>query len=172
MNKAIRKLVRLLDELPDCSGLQALFSVVQESRIDLLDVAEYVRFDSERYHRELISQSEKFQLLVLGWLPGQKSPIHNHRGSQCCVRVLQGTAVETVYSQTSNGLFDFDTTNYPIGSMLCGEDADIHTVENLASSHDGLVTMHIYRPALTQMQLFHVNDGRLVVDTPVALRLS
>jgi hypothetical protein len=53
-----------------------------------------------------------------------------------------------------------------------GEDADIHTVENLSSARAGLVTMHVYRTALTRMELFAVEDGRLVVREPAVLRLS
>ena len=77
--------------------------MVKGHAITVDDLAEYVRFDPARYHRELMINADDYQILVLGWLPGQKSPIHNHRGSQCCVRVLQGTAVETVYTHTRDG---------------------------------------------------------------------
>lgn len=93
---------------------------------------------------------------MLGWLTGQKSPIHNHRGSQCCVRVLQGTAVETVYSRTRDGFFETHTDRYAASSVFGGQDTDIHTLENDAAYEQGLVTLHLYRPALTRMELFDV----------------
>jgi cysteine dioxygenase len=136
------------------------------------DVRSYVHFDAEHYHRELLVKANDYQILVLAWLPGQKSPIHNHRGSQCCVRVLQGTAIETVYVQTRDGSFETRTDRYGAGSVFGGEDTDIHTVENLLAARDGLVTMHVYRPALTRMELFDVENDRLVVREPAVLRLS
>jgi len=172
MNAKVRCLVQDLHCLTGSAGLDELFRVVKGHAIRLEDVREFVRFETERYHRELMVKADDYQILVLGWLPGQKSPIHNHRGSQCCVRVLQGTAVETVYTHTRDGYFETRTDRYPTGSVLGGEDADIHTVENLNSAREGLVTMHVYRPPLTRMELFDVEDGRLVVREPAVLRLS
>ncbi|MDA1049524.1 MAG: cysteine dioxygenase family protein [Planctomycetota bacterium] len=172
MNAAIRCLVQDLDCLPACAGLDELFAVVNVHAINLDDVADHVLFDPERYHRELIVNADDYQILVLGWLPGQKSPIHNHRGSQCCVRVLQGTAVETIYSHTRDGFFETRTDRYAAGTLFGGEDADIHTVENAASARQGLVTLHVYRPVLSRMELFDVKNDRLVVREPAVLRLS
>ncbi|MEO8166185.1 MAG: cysteine dioxygenase family protein [Betaproteobacteria bacterium] len=172
MNAAIRCLMQDLDCLPKWAGLDELFAVVRGHGITLDEVGPYVRFDEDRYHRELMVKADEYQILVLAWLPGQKSPIHNHRGSQCCVRVLQGTAVETVYTHTRDGFFETRTDRYATGSVLGGEDTDLHTVENAATAKQGLVTMHVYRPALTRMELFDIENGRLVVREPAALRLS
>lgn len=35
-----------------------------------------------------------FQLVVMGWSPGQSSLIHDHAGSECCMRVLAGELLE------------------------------------------------------------------------------
>ncbi|CAM9323548.1 unnamed protein product [Discosporangium mesarthrocarpum] len=40
-----------------------------------------------------------FDLLVLCWSPGAESPIHNHPGAGCWVKVLQGEICETRYRQ-------------------------------------------------------------------------
>ena len=172
MNAAVRHLIQDLDCLPACSGLNELFAVVNGHGITIDDIAEYVRFDPARYHRELMVKADDYQILVLACLPGQKSPIHNHRGSRCCVRVLQETAIETAYVQTREGFFETRTDRYAAGTVFGGKDADIHTVENAASSRHGLVTMHVYRPALTRTEIFEVENDRLVVREPALLRLS
>ena len=33
--------------------------------------------------------------LILVWTPGRESPIHDHAGSHCVMKVLQGTLKET-----------------------------------------------------------------------------
>ena len=172
MNAAIRRLIHDLDCLPAGGGLEELFRAVKANRIAASDVAEHVRFDPAHYHRESVVKTDTYQMLALAWLPGQRSPIHNHRGSQCCVRVLRGTAVETVFTPTRDGFFETRIDRHDAGSVLGGEDADIHVVENAASADIGLVTMHIYRPALTRMELFEVRNNRLVVVSPTISRLS
>ena len=40
----------------------------------------------------------------LCWRNGQRSPIHNHRGSNCGVKVLRGVATETTFARAANGM--------------------------------------------------------------------
>ena len=61
------------------------------------DVADYVRFGTQRYRRNLMRSGGHYHALILCWRSGQRSPIHNHRGSVCGVRVLAGVATETVF---------------------------------------------------------------------------
>lgn len=44
------------------------------------------------YHRYL-----QFNLIVLAWTEGQGSPIHDHAGSHCVMKVLDGQLSETIY---------------------------------------------------------------------------
>jgi cysteine dioxygenase len=172
MNAKLRCLLQNLDSLSPSAGLAELVQVVKASRITLDDVREYAHFDPVRYHRELIVETADYAVHLIGWLPLQKSPIHNHRGSLCCVKVLQATAVETIFTPNPDGSFRTYTDWYGVGSVFSGEDSDIHTVENPNETGEGLLTMHVYRPALTGMELFDLVEGRLVVRQPAALRLS
>lgn len=169
LSAKVQCLLERLDALSPFESLNALSQVVRNCRITLDDVSEHVHFAPAQYHRESVVKTDGYQVLVLGWLPGQKSPIHNHLGAQCCVGVLQGLAVETVFTCTADGAVQIDTEHYAAGSVFSGEDADVHTVENLAEANQGLVTLHIYRPALTRMQLFDLVDGRLIIRNPAKL---
>lgn len=42
------------------------------------DWREFALFNSIKYSRNLLEFNENFELIVLCWLPGQESPIHNH----------------------------------------------------------------------------------------------
>src|SRR5262245_29129232 len=54
------------------------------------DVASYMHFDDACYKRNIIHEGPGYTALLLCWKSGQKSPIHNHKGSSCVVRVIQG----------------------------------------------------------------------------------
>lgn len=42
------------------------------------DWKEFALFCQLKYARNLIEFNENFELIILCWLPGQESPIHNH----------------------------------------------------------------------------------------------
>ena len=150
--KGMRKNATLLERM----------AVVKKYPLQRRDFERHIHPNPTLYHREILETSEDFQLLILTWMAGQKSPIHNHRGSQCIVHVLQGFAIETVYDLNRDGSFSDTARCYPPGSVIGGADADIHTIENAANASEHLVTMHIYFPALEQMELFEIKNDRLV----------
>jgi len=96
----------------------------------------------------------------------------NSAGLDELFRVVKGHAIRLDDVREFVRFFETRTDRYPAGSVLGGEDAAMHTVDNLSSAREGLVTMHVYRPALTRMELFDVEDGRLVVREAAVLRLS
>lgn len=52
----------------------------------------------KRYTRNLIASDDKhFTLMLLCWNCNKASPIHNHNGSECFLRVLQGDVIEYKY---------------------------------------------------------------------------
>lgn len=155
-------LAQRLARLSTTASLGEFAEAVRRVGLSLPDVAQYVHFSDASYHRETIFQSDQFQVLVISWKPGQSSPIHNHRGSMCCVQVMQGTAIETTYTMSHDGRFSCCCESQAVGDVFAGEDLDIHAVANLPKSTIGLVTLHVYRPALTRMELFEIAGDRLV----------
>jgi cysteine dioxygenase len=96
---------------------------------------------------------------MLCWKNGQRSPIHNHAGSACVVRVLRGTLTETVFEMAPNGhvkaSFSRDIAE---GGLIASEDTDIHQASNLQAGDADLVTLHVYTPPLTRMKTFSMYD--------------
>src|SRR6516165_2534142 len=93
-----------LDRIAGRLPLRAILGWFQETRLTVDDVADYLVFHAERYVRNLLHAGPAYQALVLCWRNGQRSPIHNHRGSHCGVRVLRGVATETVFARAPNGM--------------------------------------------------------------------
>jgi cysteine dioxygenase len=124
-----------------------------------------VTIDTAAYVRTLVFASTSLEVFVMAWLPGQRSPIHDHRGSACAVKVIAGTAIEQHYQRCS------PTTVVPhgeprmigAGSVIGSLDADIHSLGNAAANpasiRNILVTIHAYSPPLAPTLKYLPADG-------------
>jgi cysteine dioxygenase len=116
--------------------------------------------DSERfckavYQRNLVFSSEHLELLLLCWLPGQRTPLHDHTGSICGVQVLKGCATEIRFKYSRCGTLIPDRSfEVPAGGTTVSRDADVHMIANLSADNQNLVTLHCYSPRLENMKLY------------------
>lgn len=134
--------------------IEAFLSTADLSEVTLLP---WLQFDQECYRRNVIFSGDHFTALALCWRPGQRTPIHNHKGSNCVVRVISGTASETVYNISQCGSwFPESTQHYGANSTFWSSDLDTHQMLNLQLTD--LVTLHVYSPPLSNMQLLSLDD--------------
>jgi cysteine dioxygenase len=147
---------------PEKVPLSVLHAWIEAVGIGPIEVKRYVHFDVDRYQRNLMFSGPSFQVLVLCWRNGQRSPIHDHVGSNCAVKVIRGIATETVFAQAQNGMI------YATGSRTLGEgatcasaDQDIHQISNLQADAADLITLHIYSPPLLAMNAYSLVDAKI-----------
>ena len=154
MSFTLTELFADLDGCTESLSLDYLTDRLSKIEISLDDVREHLQFGAKTYLRNLIHQGPSYQALALCWRSGQRSPIHDHRGSICGVRVLSGSAIETLFEQTKDGWI-YATGSQELGkNQVCGsEDSDIHQISNLCPQGEDLVTLHIYSPALWSWDL-------------------
>ena len=147
-----------LDRLPGPLPLDALEDWLRHTPLSAAHLATYLVFRPDRYVRNLVHVGPSYQALALCWRNGQRSPIHNHRGSSCGVKVLRGVATETAFARAPNGLVvPTGSRDLPAG-YLCGSvDDDIHQVSNLQAGGADLVTLHVYSPPLLRMDMFSLD---------------
>lgn len=56
------------------------------------------KWSNKTYTRTLLdSGNDHYNLMLLCWGPGQKSPIHNHPNSHCFMKTLKGDVYEELY---------------------------------------------------------------------------
>ncbi len=148
-----------LDEHQAPIPLAVLTRDIQRLRVNLEAVREFLVFSTERYRRNLIHAGPMYQALLLCWRSGQASPIHDHRGSACAVRVIRGEATETVYEMTEEGrVFAVKTHKLAEGFTCATEDLDIHKLANDQPPGKDLVTLHLYSPPLLKMGQYSMDD--------------
>ncbi|KAI8886135.1 cysteine dioxygenase type I, partial [Backusella circina FSU 941] len=94
------------------------------------DWSKYTLFDHSRaYTRNLIDDGNgKFNLMILAWSKGQHSPIHNHSGSHCVMKILDGELQETLFDwPKSADEADDDSTNASAADITENETASTPT---------------------------------------------
>ena len=151
-NGLIGKLKPLLEYVSRLDGparLEDLHDLLGKLQLSPEDVEEIAAFDERTYHRNLLLGNEHFQLLLLCWRPGQRSTIHDHAGSACAFRVVQGTATEMRFTLIEGRYVrKQEVRQLSQGQVCCAADADIHRAVNFGSSGQDLITLHIYSPPL------------------------
>ena len=152
MSPQLQALFQRLDALPGPAPLARLVGELVGCPVSCRDVAGFLRFSDRGYRRNPLRAGVWYQAWVLCWRSGQRSPVHDHTGSACAVRVLRGTLTETVFGLAPNGQARAAySRDWPAGSVLASEDADMHQVSNLQPEGDDLVTLHVYSPPLRAM---------------------
>lgn len=162
MKTMASKLDQLFDYLDNLKGrapLAQLTSLVSKLDITCDDLAEYLRFSNVCYQRNSVRLGRWYQMWVMCWKNGQRSPIHDHRGSSCAMRVLRGTMTQTLFDMAPNGhIKAISSEDFGLGRTIGSQDADIHQVSNLQDGEADLVTMHIYSPPLLRMGTYSLTD--------------
>jgi DMSO/TMAO reductase YedYZ molybdopterin-dependent catalytic subunit len=159
MARTLAALFHYLDRLQGRAPLPELAAELAELAVGPEDVADFVRFADGHYRRNLVRAGDWYNVWVMCWKNGQRSPIHDHTGSSCGVRVLRGTATVTGFAFAPNGLVRaLGSEDLPPGSVMTSQDSDLHQVSNLQAGGADLVTLHVYSPPLVRMGTYSLTD--------------
>ncbi len=151
-----------LDQYEERIPLERLTDLLRELAITRSDIERFAKFSARSYQRNLMREGPAYQALILCWRSGQRSPLHDHRGSSCGVRVLDGALTETVFERTHAGhVYATHTRHLPEGGVCGSQDADIHQVSNLQDEGQDLVTLHVYSPPLMCMGMYSLETTRI-----------
>ena len=132
MTDDLQAMFRHLDTMTARPELPRLLDDLSRFEIDLDDLSEYLHFAENGYKRNLVRAAPNYHAWLLCWKNGQRSPIHDHSGSACVVRVLRGTLTETLFELAPNGHVKATfSRDFAQGSLIGSEDTDIHQVSNL-----------------------------------------
>jgi DMSO/TMAO reductase YedYZ molybdopterin-dependent catalytic subunit len=159
MSENLDSLLRYLDGLDGRAALPELTDRLRRLELDEAEVASFIRFGEPSYQRILVRAGRWYHLWVMCWKNGQRSPIHDHAGSSCAVRVLRGTATITDFAFAANGhVKALGSRDCPPGTVIGSQDDDLHQVSNLQAGSADLVTLHVYTPPLLRMGTYSLTD--------------
>ena len=126
------------------------------------DWRRFAFFERDGYTRNLIDANEHFELLLLCWAPGQRSPVHNHEGQNCWMAVLEGEMTEE--------RFALPTDHGPLAAgaqlqLRAGEVAFIRDEIGLhvvsPSNGESGVSLHLYAAPIPECNCYCEETGRV-----------
>jgi cysteine dioxygenase len=167
---AVQDFLAELDRYDRRVPLDELTRRLEQLDIDFDDVRCHANFGSDHYQRNLLHNGKAYSALVLCWRAGQRSPIHDHRGSSCGVKVIKGVATETFFDRTPHGhVYATGSRALNQGAVCGSQDDDLHQMSNLQAPGQDLITLHIYSPPLIVMGLYSLTETRVrEFNDPVA----
>lgn len=159
---ALARLVESLAAYSTQIPIDELRQILATSPLVLDDVAAYMHFTDDKYARNSIFRNDYFEMLCLCWRSGQRSPIHDHQGSNCCVRVLQGTLTSTDFELVPSGYIKALRSEDLDPSSVAGlESADIHQMSNLQAAGLDVVTLHVYTYPQATINVYNLIDNKV-----------
>ncbi|MCT4697769.1 cysteine dioxygenase family protein [Tenacibaculum haliotis] len=146
-----------LDELVTAlsEGERTTFNhIIHSVKLPIKTFEDYISWSEECYTRNCIVNNEKFELILLCWEQGQITPIHDHGGEECWVKVIEGEFRETIYKEDEIGGLTF------VKSSVSKENAvtymkdfmGFHSLENLSKKRS--MSLHLYAKPIRKCRAF------------------
>jgi 3-mercaptopropionate dioxygenase len=102
-----------------------------------------------------------FSIVVMVWLPGQQTPVHDHL-TWCVTAVLQGVEYEEIHVNRGDHLEVVARNANPVGTVSgFAPPGDIHQVTNIGATT--AVSMHVYGTDISRVG----SSVRRVYDLPI-----
>ncbi len=119
-------------------------------------------WSSESYTRNCVIENEDFELILLCWQPGQLTPIHDHGGEECWVKIIEGEFKETVYKEDDAGILEMvKTTESKANDITYMIDfMGFHSLENLSEKKS--LSLHLYAKPIRSCQVLDEETGELM----------
>ena len=103
------------------------------------------RFTRKPYTRVPVSRTPDTEVVLIGFVGGQTSSVHDHRGSRCVVRVVRGRILETMFRRADDGTLEPAGWRVLEAGAVSGLEGDeVHQVTNLDPA--GTVLLNVYSP--------------------------
>lgn len=139
---------------------------LNETPIDWSLFGAFVVFDPRGYVRHRLYRDADWEMLLLCWLPGQGTAVHDHGGAWGAVRLLMGELKEWRYRWRGEG-----KKLSLLSKRVCGDEAvlpepldTVHRNEN--ASKLPAVSLHLYSPPLSSLYSYDAATGARHVVRP------
>lgn len=107
---------------------------------EIMDWRKYVKFNRYKYNKIDIYRNNIFEIVLIVWLPGQKTKFHKHPKNGCIMKLLYGELHE-IKNKDKN----FIQTLYKEGNIAYMHDTlGTHLISNI--SKKPAISLHIYSP--------------------------
>lgn len=129
--------------------------IIHSAKFSENDFSEYCSWSNDCYTRNCIVNNEKFELILICWCKDHQTPIHDHGGEECWVKVIDGEFKETIYKQTEEG--DLSSVRSSISKFnevtYMKDFMGFHRLKNIANKRS--MTLHLYAKPIRNCRAFN-----------------
>ena len=141
---------------------------IDRTVLDPGSLESYLFFRRSHYTRNLIHRDDLFEVVALGWEPGQASAIHNHRGQECWMgvpigrlevrnyRLLEKDEAARTCRLEPSDRYAID----PRHPAAVDPKEPIHAVLNLPEYAARAVSVHVYSRPFDSCEIYQPEQGR------------
>lgn len=121
------------------------------------DFENYSSWSDDCYTRNCIIDNEKFELILICWCEGHRTPIHDHGGEECWVKVIEGEFKETIYKENKEGELEVVTSSISKQNEVTymKDFMGFHQLENLSNKRS--LSLHLYAKPIRTCNVFDEN---------------
>ena len=146
--------------------------IIRSMKIPKSVFENFCSWSNESYTRNCIIENEKFELILLCWNVGQSTPIHDHGGEECWVKIIEGEFRETIYKKNEanelkivkSAISKSNDITYMIDFM------GFHCLENLSKGKS--ISLHLYAKPIRNCKIFDENSRKFVSKNMVYTTVS
>jgi len=145
-------------------------SILRDLSIPLSTFHNFCSWSEESYTRNCIAENDDFELILLCWNKGQKTPIHDHGGEECWVKLLDGAFKETIFQKNESGeLTESSSFISKAGDISYMKDfMGFHSLENIADRKS--MSLHLYAKPIRNCNVYcedskKIDNKNLAYDT-------
>jgi uncharacterized NAD(P)/FAD-binding protein YdhS/mannose-6-phosphate isomerase-like protein (cupin superfamily) len=151
----LQGLIARLNELPRPLMARGVEQAIDASGVTIDDLRAFVTPTSVGYGRKRVLKREDYEILVMTWLPGQRTGPHDHGGCISTFKVLQGEALETRYRDCADSLVEPSIRRQMSAGDVGHDDTGvIHEIMNGSAEGTPLVSLHVYAPPLPELRRY------------------
>jgi len=156
---ALTETLAALASAPTHSELDAL---LRKLELEPEELHAYLNFKPNTYTRRRVFRSDLCEMLVLCWLPGHRTSIHDHNGSYGAIRICEGAMEEEIFAVNEAGEVEFDVAHARAAGEITGTDVpDIHRIGNADTSEQHMITLHVYAPPLRVINTYQPGSAEV-----------
>ena len=154
-----RKIKDLIKKLSNSENPNETRLHLKNSDLKDIDLKPFRHFNKAKYTRNLIHQTDKFELMTICWMPNHETPIHDHNGSLGYMLVLEGSVKEIIYKKIpgSTSLATVAEEKINAGEITFIDDTvGYHKIINLSKAPS--MSLHFYAKPIESFHVYNKDN--------------
>lgn len=158
---SIEALVQSLDaELARDPRGPGIARLLERFSLDGTGWRDFACFQPDCYGRNLVRGSTAYELIVICWRDGQRSPIHDHDDQRCWMTVLDGSIRETLFDRGPEGQPPVERSTRAFGPGQVAFITDQIGLHEIRPEGGDAVSLHLYAQPIRRCRTFCPETGR------------